>query len=826
MQNSSEVQFIFSSECRNTKMTTASYVNERNMLQSRNKAIHEDTASNNSVIVKNLSPVTSKETIIIHFQKRRNGGGEVDSVRLLSEGVAVVTFETYAVADSVLIRKHEIDGVQVTLERNRQTISDQVFGKVAGRLDPHTFGESFSSMEAILQTIQDETKVEWKKIFDGFVVSGTFGQIQRVHILLNGLFQQKKLIKPEKKAFTQRECSRSLISDMWTIGHSIPDSKLSTEPTNHRTSTYSLGTIDGAVGGKHHRASTSEKRQIKETKCYRKSERYADLGEGEVHEQLLISETERANKVDQPDITTDITSDASRLSQVKVPDVAGSTNTDGKAQDREEQSDDKNQLTKVIPIVKKQNSFEEGKRKTSGARDLKTGDIGDAMIKGPAIGNKSTHGTSKDQDKTAQQNDVKNRLIPFVKKQMAPEDKKEETDKAGHLKADVIGDALRRPLVNLSENGNTCIDRRTKDQNETKQHNDVQNRLTPVKKLQMPLEDNKEKIDRARKPKMIECLPEVPKQNELRFADNTQDREVCSHPETSISVECIKKSESLSNGKDEYTTEGTSLKYITSTGVTPTNAFLQGGIIKADSRERRPNNKDECHSIAQTQGKLQDGTTWFTPSGNLPCGVVLHAVLPYWINENENEKTFKRQIHRCLKDGLILASGHRHRSVVLPPLGQDWNRIPVDVSAEVITRVIAAFSKGIGPMHSGITDFCIVCEDDATVDVFANEFTSFSFPGEKPYFGIVKPKNELFDAEEKSKYQGAGRHHNKRKIDDSSIGKESSVEQMQKACSSPESNSLVEKENAMINDGSPISKLLRPLNLKSIHLKARPSRKA
>lgn len=96
MQNSSEVQFIFSSECRNTKMTTASYVNERNMLQSRNKAIHEDTASNNSVIVKNLSPVTSKETIIIHFQKRRNGGGEVDSVRLLSEGVAVVTFETYA----------------------------------------------------------------------------------------------------------------------------------------------------------------------------------------------------------------------------------------------------------------------------------------------------------------------------------------------------------------------------------------------------------------------------------------------------------------------------------------------------------------------------------------------------------------------------------------------------------------------------------------------------------------------------------------------------------------------------------------------------------
>ena len=55
-------------------------------------AVHQDIPSN-SVIVRNLSPLTREETIIIHFQKRRNGGGEVDRVRLLSEGVAVVTFE-------------------------------------------------------------------------------------------------------------------------------------------------------------------------------------------------------------------------------------------------------------------------------------------------------------------------------------------------------------------------------------------------------------------------------------------------------------------------------------------------------------------------------------------------------------------------------------------------------------------------------------------------------------------------------------------------------------------------------------------------------------
>ena len=46
-----------------------------------------------SVVVKNLSPLTKKEDVIIYFQRRRNGGGEVECVRLLKAGTAVVTFE-------------------------------------------------------------------------------------------------------------------------------------------------------------------------------------------------------------------------------------------------------------------------------------------------------------------------------------------------------------------------------------------------------------------------------------------------------------------------------------------------------------------------------------------------------------------------------------------------------------------------------------------------------------------------------------------------------------------------------------------------------------
>ena len=52
-----------------------------------------DDFASRKVIVNNLSPVTKQEDIIIHFQRRGNGGGEVDSVHMLNERAAVVTFE-------------------------------------------------------------------------------------------------------------------------------------------------------------------------------------------------------------------------------------------------------------------------------------------------------------------------------------------------------------------------------------------------------------------------------------------------------------------------------------------------------------------------------------------------------------------------------------------------------------------------------------------------------------------------------------------------------------------------------------------------------------
>ncbi|CAH3112853.1 unnamed protein product [Porites lobata] len=123
-------------------------------------ALKPDDFASRKVIVKNLSPITKQEDIIIHFQRRGNGGGEVDSVHMLNERAAVVTFEESTVAESVLKRQHEIHGSLVTVELYRP-LPDQVFGRVSGRIDPNTLNASNHSMKTILQQIQDETKVVW-----------------------------------------------------------------------------------------------------------------------------------------------------------------------------------------------------------------------------------------------------------------------------------------------------------------------------------------------------------------------------------------------------------------------------------------------------------------------------------------------------------------------------------------------------------------------------------------------------------------------------------------------------------------------------------------
>ena len=43
--------------------------------------------------VTNFPSNTTTEALTIHFQRRKNGGGEVESVQMIGDGVALVAFE-------------------------------------------------------------------------------------------------------------------------------------------------------------------------------------------------------------------------------------------------------------------------------------------------------------------------------------------------------------------------------------------------------------------------------------------------------------------------------------------------------------------------------------------------------------------------------------------------------------------------------------------------------------------------------------------------------------------------------------------------------------
>ena len=57
------------------------------------KVLTADQAAR-SVVVLNIPQQTTAENIVIHFQRQKNGGGEIDHLHIPEKGTAVVTFES------------------------------------------------------------------------------------------------------------------------------------------------------------------------------------------------------------------------------------------------------------------------------------------------------------------------------------------------------------------------------------------------------------------------------------------------------------------------------------------------------------------------------------------------------------------------------------------------------------------------------------------------------------------------------------------------------------------------------------------------------------
>ena len=59
----------------------------------KKKVLTKDQAAR-SVVVQDIPQDTAADSIVIHFQRQKNGGGEIDHVHIPEKGTAVITFES------------------------------------------------------------------------------------------------------------------------------------------------------------------------------------------------------------------------------------------------------------------------------------------------------------------------------------------------------------------------------------------------------------------------------------------------------------------------------------------------------------------------------------------------------------------------------------------------------------------------------------------------------------------------------------------------------------------------------------------------------------
>ena len=55
----------------------------------------DDEQAARSIVVDNMPEEALEEDIIIHFQKWKHGGGDIDHVRMVEGGTVVLTFKNY-----------------------------------------------------------------------------------------------------------------------------------------------------------------------------------------------------------------------------------------------------------------------------------------------------------------------------------------------------------------------------------------------------------------------------------------------------------------------------------------------------------------------------------------------------------------------------------------------------------------------------------------------------------------------------------------------------------------------------------------------------------
>ncbi|XP_077982580.1 uncharacterized protein LOC144437514 [Glandiceps talaboti] len=156
--------------------------------------------------------------------------------------------------------------------------------------------------------------------------------------------------------------------------------------------------------------------------------------------------------------------------------------------------------------------------------------------------------------------------------------------------------------------------------------------------------------------------------------------------------------------------------------VNSANSELQHGegVALAISNHGGPIVQRESTKHVRKFGPLPVGSVCYTPSGNLPCKYVIHAVGPLW-NEDESFRTIKESLHETILRALDMASQRfGAHSIALPAVSSGIHGMPVDLCAQIFHKAITEFSSS--HKSTKLRDIRITINQRNSVGIFILEF--------------------------------------------------------------------------------------------------------
>lgn len=155
----------------------------------------EEEQAAKSIVVSNISPQTTKEGVTIHFQRQKNGGGEIDALHIPKEGTAVITFEKSEVVETVQEYSHTLEGSTLKLDRLIPNDALEVFQLVKARVNFDRFQLSCQEWGKALEVLKHKAEVQCPHISNKeFVLYGTFNQILTAQTILQDILHRRSSV--------------------------------------------------------------------------------------------------------------------------------------------------------------------------------------------------------------------------------------------------------------------------------------------------------------------------------------------------------------------------------------------------------------------------------------------------------------------------------------------------------------------------------------------------------------------------------------------------------------------------------------------------------